>query len=148
MKKEVLREFLRGKGLRFTTEREAVLQEISSRRGHFDLEEIYMGLRKKGAKVSRASIYRTMPLLIESGLVEEVEHTDKHAHYEYTYGSAHHDHMLCIECGKVIEFYSPALEKLQEKLCRSRGFTGTSHTLEIRGRCRECRRKKPARRRG
>jgi Fur family ferric uptake transcriptional regulator len=148
VEKEVLKEFLRQKGLRFTKEREAILKEISSHRGHFDLEEIYLGLKKKGAKVSRASIYRTLPLLMESGLVEEVERTDKHAHYELTYGSAHHDHMLCTECGKVIEFYSPSLEKLQDRLCRARGFKGTSHTLEIKGLCRECRKAKPSRRRG
>jgi Fur family ferric uptake transcriptional regulator len=87
-------------------------------------------------------------LLVESGLVEEVERTDKHAHYELTYGSAHHDHMLCTECGKVIEFYSPSLEKLQDRLCRARGFKGTSHTLEIKGLCRECRKAKSSRRRG
>jgi Fur family ferric uptake transcriptional regulator len=147
VEKEVLRKFLKQKGLRFTKERETILDEILSRKGHFDLEEVYLGLRDKGSKVSRASIYRTVPLLLESGLLEEVQRTAKHAHYELTYGSSHHDHMLCTECGKVIEFYSPSIEKLQEKLCRARGFKGTSHTLEIMGTCRECRAKRKPRRR-
>jgi len=148
VEKEVLREFLRGRGLRFTPEREAILEEIASRRGHFDLEEIFEGLRRKGLKVSRASIYRTVPLLVESGIVEEVERTDKHAHYEHTFGSSHHDHMLCTGCGRVIEFLSPEMEKLQEGLCRARGFKGTGHTLEIKGLCRDCRKGKRPRRRG
>ena len=114
--RDVLREFLKSRGLRLTTEREAVLQEVSSRRGHFDLEEIFIALRKSGAKVSRASIYRTLPLLAQSGLVEEVERTDKHAHYEYTLGAEHHDHMLCTGCGRVIEFHSGQLERLQVML--------------------------------
>lgn len=141
---EAFREHLRSKGLRYTAEREAVLRAVVARKSHFDLEDIFADLRGKGVKVSRASIYRTLPLLLQSGLVEEVERTDKHAHYEHTYGNKHHDHMLCNSCGQVIEFYSPALEKLQDALCRSRGFRGASHTLEIRGLCRECRRKDPA----
>jgi Fur family ferric uptake transcriptional regulator len=150
MEKDVLKEFLKQKGLRFTRERESILDEILSHKGHFDLEQIYLGLRDKGSRVSRASVYRTVPLLLESGLLEEVQRTDKdkHAHYELTYGSSHHDHMICTECGKVMEFRSPSIEKLQDSLCRSRGFKGTSHTLEIRGVCRECRKKNPSRKHG
>lgn len=140
--KDVFQKFLAEKGLRFTKEREAVLDEVLSRKGHFDLEEIYFSMRDKGAKVSRASIYRTIPLLVESGILEEAERVDKQARYELTYGSTHHDHMVCTECGRVIEFRSPSIERLQDGLCRARGFKGTSHTLEIRGVCRECRSKR------
>ncbi len=139
--KRVLEDFLNRKGLRFTKEREAILEGVASLSGHFDLEELLLSLRGKGLKVSRASVYRTLPLLVESGLVEEVERVDKHAHYEATFGVRHHDHMLCMNCGRVIEFYSPDLERLQERLCRSRGFRGETHTLEIRGQCRDCVRK-------
>jgi Fur family ferric uptake transcriptional regulator len=147
VEKDAFKKYLKSKELKFTKERETILDEILSHKGHFDLEEIYLGLRDKGSKVSRASIYRTVPLLVESGILEEVQRTDKHAHYELTYGSSHHDHMLCTECGKVIEFYSPSIEKLQDSLCRSRGFKGTSHTLEIRGVCKECRAKASRRKR-
>lgn len=141
LEKEVFKEYLRNKGLRLTKEREAVLREILSRRGHFDLEELHYGLRKNSLKVSRASVYRTLPLLLESGLIEQVERTDKHAHYERTFGRGHHDHMLCISCGRVIEFYSEALEKLQVKLCKAEFFEGIAHTLEIKGYCRKCKKK-------
>jgi Fur family ferric uptake transcriptional regulator len=142
--KEAFKEFLRKKGLRVTKEREAILNEVLSRKGHFDMEELHLALRKNSPRVSRASIYRTLPLLIESGILEEVERVDKHAHYEHTTGRSHHDHMLCVSCGRVIEFYSESLEKLQNRLCRDRGFEGISHNLEIKGYCRKCARKKKA----
>jgi Fur family ferric uptake transcriptional regulator len=142
MDSERFRQVLREKGLRFTKEREAIFKEVLGRRDHFDLEELHMDLRRKGHRVSRASIYRTLPLLLELGVLEEVERTDKHAHYERTTGRKHHDHMLCVSCGKIIEFYSDALEKLQERLCGREEFEGVSHLLEIRGYCRKCRKKK------
>lgn len=134
----VFREFLKRKGLKLTKERKAILKEIYSYHGHFDSEELLIRLRKKGIRVSKASIYRTIPLLIESGLIEEVVRTDKHAHYEHTYGHGHHDHMICLKCGSVVEFNSQELEGLQERICKDGGFMGTSHTLEIRGYCKKC----------
>jgi Fur family ferric uptake transcriptional regulator len=142
--KKAFREFLRKKGLRVTREREAILEEVVSRKGHFDMEELHLALRKNSPRVSRASIYRTLPLLLESGILEEVERTDKHAHYEHTAGRPHHDHMLCVSCGGVVEFYSESLERLQERLCRERGFEGVSHSLEIKGYCKKCAGKKKA----
>jgi Fur family ferric uptake transcriptional regulator len=138
MDSERFRKALRDRGLRFTKEREAILHEALVRRGHFDLEQFHMDLLKKGLRVSKASVYRTLPILLELGVLEQVERTDKHAHYERTTGRAHHDHMLCLSCGRVIEFYSAALEKLQEAVCRAEGFRGASHSLEIRGYCRRC----------
>lgn len=132
------REYLKGKGLKFTKERELILKDIFSRHGHFDPEELYIGMRQKGLKVSKASIYRTLSLLIESGLIEQVQRTEKHAHYEQTFGRNHHDHMLCILCGSVIEFYSKELEELQNKICREKDFGGVTHTLEIKGYCTKC----------
>jgi Fur family ferric uptake transcriptional regulator len=139
MGEKEFREYLKAKGLKVTKERALILRDISSRQGHFDPEELYIGIRKKGLKVSKASIYRTLPLLLESGLIEQVERTEKHAHYEKTFGRDHHDHMLCISCGSVIEFYSESLEDLQKKICSKKGFEGVTHTLEIKGYCSKCR---------
>lgn len=135
----IFKEFLKRKGLKATKERKAILREIFSSHGHFDPEELLMRLRKRRSGVSKASIYRTIPLLLESGLIEEVIKVDKHAHYEHTYGHRHHDHMICLRCGSVIEFHSQALEDLQGRLCGEEGFMGISHTLEIRGYCKKCR---------
>lgn len=140
--KRKFRDFLREKGLKFTKEREAIVDEVLSRKGHFDLEELHIAMKRDGSRVSRASIYRTLPLLLESGVLEEVERTDKHAHYEHTPAREHHDHMLCVSCGKVIEFYSGALERLQARLCTEQEFDGIGHTLEIKGYCKKCSGKK------
>ncbi len=138
MHNAIFKEFLKKKGLKLTEERKAILKDVFSFHGHFDPEELLIRLRKKGSRVSKASIYRTIPLLLESGLIEEAIKVDKHAHYEHTYGHGHHDHMICIKCGRVVEFHSQELEGLQEKLCRGDGFKSISHTLEIRGYCRKC----------
>jgi len=136
--KKAFIEYLEAQDLRLTKEREEVLEEVARTSRHFDPEELHYTLRKKGSKVSRASIYRTIPLLVNAGVIEKVENTDKHAHYELTLGRLHHDHMLCTSCGKVIEFYSHELERLQERLCEAEGFRGHAHTLEIKGLCRKC----------
>jgi len=142
MGEKVFREYLKAKGLKFTKERAMIVRNISIRDGHFDPEELYIGMREKGLKVSKASIYRTLPLLLECGLIEQVERTEKHAHYEKTFGRNHHDHMLCISCGSVIEFYSEVLEDIQNKICSKKGFCGVTHTLEIKGYCSKCRKTK------
>jgi Fur family ferric uptake transcriptional regulator len=138
MVKEAFRDFLRERGLRFTGERGAILDEVLSHEGHFDPEGLYISMRSRGNKVSRASVYRTLPLMREAGIVEQVEHTEKQVRYECTVGRGHHDHMSCLSCGKVIEFYCNDMERLQENLCRDEGFQVVGHVLEITGYCRDC----------
>jgi Fur family ferric uptake transcriptional regulator len=75
---------------------------------------------------------------MESGLIEQVERNDKHAHYEHIFGHQHHDHLICMKCGKVMEVFSPKLEAIQEELCSINRFTGITHTLEIKGYCQGC----------
>ncbi|MFZ5906515.1 MAG: Fur family transcriptional regulator [Nitrospirota bacterium] len=139
--KQVFSRFLKDRGWRFTKERAAIMEKTMSRNGHFEPETLYLEIRKAGVKASRASVYRTINLLCECGLIERVRKTEHGTVYERSFGHEHHDHMLCIGCGSAIEFYSDKLEQLQENLCRQQGFQGTSHTLEIRGYCRKCREK-------
>ena len=141
MEKELFKNFLARKGLKFTKEREAILKEVFTLHGHFDPEELLLSMKEKGFKGSKASVYRTIPLLLESGLIEQVVRNEKHAHYEHTFGHEHHDHLICLRCGKVIEVFYPKLEAIQDELCGSKKFKGTTHTLEIKGYCRNCRNK-------
>ena len=138
MDKERFTEFILGKGLKSTRKRKEILEEVLETEGHFDPDELYIRLKQKGSKVSRASVYRTLPLLVESGFIEEVERVDKHAHYEKVSSASHHDHMICIKCGKVIEFFSPTLEMLQDEICQKEKFHKVRHSLEIFGFCEEC----------
>lgn len=136
--KDTFTDFLRSQGLRLTPEREAIIMEVARRKDHFDPEELHYTLKAGGLKVSRASVYRMLPLLVEAGILKQAVNTDKHAHYENVFSKKHHDHMLCTNCGKVIEFFSSELEQLQDALCREHGFNGRSHTLEIMGLCKKC----------
>lgn len=140
MKREqgIFKEFLKGKDLKLTPERGTILKEISALKRHFDIEGFYLTLRNKGLKVSRASIYRTVPLLVECGLLEEIKTIDTHTYYEYIYGKKHHDHLICLGCGKIIEFYSEKLERIQDEVCKKERFSGVRHLLEIQGYCKRC----------
>jgi len=142
MSKEIFNKFLKDRGQRLTRERSAILQKVFSYHGHFDPESLYLKMRDCGLKASRASVFRTLNLLCECGLIEKVRKTEHGTIYERTFGHAHHDHMLCIMCGNIIEFYSEDIERLQESLCNKQNFQGVNHTLEIRGYCKKCRKKR------
>ena len=138
MENKIFQNFLAEKGLKLTKERTAVLKEVFSFHGHFEPEQLYLRIKDSGSKASRASVYRTLNLLVESGLVEKVTRTEKGNVYEHTFGHTHHDHMICDLCGSITEFYSEKLENLQKEICLVNDFDGRSHTLEIRGYCSEC----------
>lgn len=130
--------FLTSKKLRLTRERDEIFQAVLVTKSHFAPDDLFLKMKASGSKVSRASVYRMIPLLVESGLIEEVERVDKHAHYERIPENGHHDHMICVKCGKVIEFYSETLEGLQNVLCKQKNFKGLRHSLEIHGICKKC----------
>ncbi len=141
MKKKSFRGMPLVDGRRRTQGRQEILTAINDIEGHFDSQTLYDRLKAKGTGISRASVYRTIPILVESGIIAQVEKTEKHAHYEKILGRAHHDHLICLACGKTIEFYSPTLEMLQDELCQREAFKGLRHSLEIMGYCRECAKK-------
>jgi len=135
---QVFREYIRQRGLRRTPEREEILQEIFMIHGHFDVDELYLQLKDKGSKVSKASIYRVLPLLIDCGLVREVDFNDGHWHYEHIYGHAHHSHLRCLRCGEMLEFEEPMLTLLEEQLARKYGYRIKGHQLQVHGFCATC----------
>lgn len=138
---KIFREFIRRRGMRNTREREAIIREIFSHHDHFDVDELYLRLKKK-AGVSKASIYRTIPLLIEAGLITEVFLEDGHMHYEHVYGRDHHCHLRCNQCRKIIEFSDPRLAQFEREIGERFDFVPEGHKMEIFGRCRECMGKK------
>jgi Fur family transcriptional regulator, ferric uptake regulator len=130
--------FLRKNGLKFTQERKAVLTCAAGIKGHFDPESLYECLKNKGEKASRASVYRALPILLKSGVIQEAFRDKNGVKYEYTQGKSHHDHMECVRCGKIVEFHNEEIEKLQDSVGRRHGFVLTGHNLELKGLCREC----------
>jgi Fur family ferric uptake transcriptional regulator len=138
---EIFKEYIQTRGLRQTPEREKILREIVAIEGHFDVDELYLRLRHQGSKISKASIYRTLPLLVDCGLIREVDYTDGHWHYEHIYGLPHHCHLRCLECGAIVEFEEALLTCVEQKLAWRFGYIITNHTLEVQGYCPECQEK-------
>ena len=134
----LFRSFIAGKGLRNTPEREGIIREIFANHDHFDVDELYLRLRRKGSRVSKASIYRNMPLIMECGLIREVWHEDGHMHYEHIYGHGHHCHLRCINCGKVMEFVEKEMKAIEKRLGKQYGFRIIDHRLDVTGYCSDC----------
>jgi Fur family ferric uptake transcriptional regulator len=130
--------YLKQQGLKWTSERERVFQEASAMEGHFEAEELAYHLRKKGSRISKATVYRTLPLLVKSGFIKEVIHGEKHLHYEHVHDEDRHDHLICLKCGKIIEFKEPALRKIEEKVCEENQFQPQKILIEIFGYCKNC----------
>ncbi len=130
--------YLKARKLKFTKERKAVLQQMFLHRGHLEVEDLLYSLRRKKKSVSRATVYRTLELLVDSGIVRQVDLGHGHSHYELVLGHAHHEHMICLKCGKVIEFSDKTIERALIKLCKKNGFEHTSHRFQIFGYCDEC----------
>jgi len=131
-------EFLKRKEFKYTSERKLILKAINSFHNHFDVEELFERLRKQGNYVSRATIYRTIPLLLQSGLIAETLRCQDKISYENIFNKKHHDHLLCIKCGKIIGFYDKEIEKLQEEVCQKYNFISLEHRLGIKGYCEDC----------
>jgi Fur family ferric uptake transcriptional regulator len=135
---ERFHDYLREHGLTLTSTRAAILRGILSSRGHFDADELRGRLRRKGETLSAATIYRTLPLFVESGIITETLRERDRARYEPAWGREHHDHLECLSCGRIIEFKDDALERLQESVCRRHRFQPVGHALGIRGYCAAC----------
>jgi Fur family ferric uptake transcriptional regulator len=135
---QVFQDYLRQRGLRRTPEREQILKQIFELHGHFDVDGLYLNLRQKGVKVSKASVYRALPLFIDCGLIREVDFSEGHWHYEPIYGHAHHSHLRCLGCGEILEFEEPALKSLEEQLARRYGYQIKGHQLQVQGYCANC----------
>ncbi len=132
--------FLHGKGLRLTAQRAEVLRCIYRTHRHVTAEELFEMLRRKGDRsISRATVYRTLSLLEEGGFVDALSvGRDQGLRYEHTLGHEHHDHMVCQECGKILEFHSEAIEAAQDAVAAEHGFKVTSHRLNMFGHCADC----------
>jgi Fur family transcriptional regulator, ferric uptake regulator len=130
--------YLRNRGHRVTSERLAVFEEIYAQHGHIDAERLLESLRARGAKVSRATVYRNLELLVECGLVRKSRLGQGRFLFEHVHAGQEHDHLVCTGCGRVVEFVSPGIVALQGEICRAHGFQPARHALQIHGLCNRC----------
>lgn len=138
LRRKIFNEYLHHNGLRATQQRWQVFEYVVSREGHFTPEELYRELADRGAHVSRATMYRTLTHLLKAGLLREAVNVDGGIRFEAAYGHGHHDHLVCVSCGKMIEFRSPTIESLQRRVCSRYHFEPIEHTLQVIGYCNDC----------
>lgn len=131
-------DFLAGRHLRVTAQRQAIIDTVFGTRQHFTAEQLLAWSRRRDKAVSRATVYRTLPLLTASGLVREMDFGKDHKFYDPNYAEhPTHNHIICQECEKIVEFESEKIERLEDEITRQLGFSVRSHRLEISASCEE-----------
>ncbi len=135
---QVFIEYLQGRKLKLTPHRQLILDLFLNHEGHRSVEDIYRTVRAKDPRVGYTTVYRTMKLLSDCGLAREIDLDDGVMRYEHLYNHEHHDHMICMRCGKSIEFYDPDIEALQDEASDHLDFKVMDHKLQIYGLCADC----------
>jgi Fur family ferric uptake transcriptional regulator len=135
---EKFERFLQKRELRLTEARAAIVEAALARSGHYPIEELIADLKARGIRGSKATVYRTLPLLAESGILQPAIVAGESKSYETTFGREHHDHLICARCGKVVEFGFEAFEILQREVAGRYGFRLETHHHELVGTCPEC----------
>ncbi len=141
---QTFQEYLGRQGLKLTRQREEILRCLMAAERHLGIDELYDTLKKQDPSIGRATIFRTVKLLQECGIVAEVGSANGRAKFELKADRPHHDHMICIECGRITEFQSPMMERFQDGAIRRHGFEALWHRHEIFGRCKDCFKKRPS----
>lgn len=137
---ETLKYYLTQNGLRLTRQREVILQAFLEAEGHVSAEDLYRRVTEEDPTIGLATVYRTLNLLVESGLAQRRQFGEGQGRFEHVLDQEHHDHLVCTRCGSIAEFYSPEIEHLQEEVSRQKRFRIFSHRLELYGLCSNCQR--------
>lgn len=138
---ETYHQFLRDKGLKTTRQRELIVAEFFRKHQHLTVEELHQKVRRQDSSIGYATVYRTLKLLTEWGLALKREFGGGQARFEHV-TARHHDHLICVRCGEIIEFENEKIERLQEQVCERHRFHLVTHKMELYGLCEKCRRRK------
>ncbi len=138
---EVFAEFLVKERLKVTSQRNTILDVFLESKEHYSPEELYLKVKEKDPSVGQATVYRTLKLLIDSGIADVVDFADGVSRYELGYGKEHHDHLICEKCNKNIEILDAAIESAQEKVAKAHNFQLTRHKMYLYGICSDCSKK-------
>ena len=133
-----LKRVLKKEGLRYTQQRQSVWDELCATNDHRDAEEIYLAIRQSGLNVSRATVYRTIDVLVKNRMVRKLELGDGRARYEHRVNATHHDHLICIQCGKIEEFMDEVIESRQDEIVKKFGYKLVRHIHQLFIICSEC----------
>ena len=143
--RQELNDYMLKRGLRSTEQRRLIIDTFFDVHEHITIDSLLKLVRAVDARVGYATVYRTMKLLSESGVVQEHKFGDGFTRYELSDEDAHHDHLVCLECGKIIEFEEPQIEALQERIAKRYGFLVRAHKHEMYGLCADCQKPKSGR---
>lgn len=129
-----LERYLQDNGLRMTRQRQLIAEAFFAHSGHPNIDDLYDIVRNEDPSIGQATVYRTLKLLVDSGLASQSRFGDGPARYE-SVGNDHHDHLICVDCGRIVEFRNDTIERLQEQIASEQGFEMTDHEMIIYGRC-------------
>ncbi|MBM4100675.1 MAG: transcriptional repressor [Phycisphaerae bacterium] len=127
----VFRRYLKSRGLKYTNERADVLDAIIARDGVFEAEELLLELRRRSHRVSKATLYRTIHLLQDAGIIVQALFNSKQSHFQLIYGKQPRDHMVCMKTGRLIEFQSEDLIAVRNRICKELGWSPVGHRFQI-----------------
>jgi len=135
---EKLKEYVQGRNLRWTAQRQIIAQRLFGSRQHLTTDELYQMAKKTDPAIGYATVSRTLHFLTEAGFCDQIDFSDGSMRYEVLIDRTHHDHLICTQCGVFIEVFSPELEKIQTELVRQYDFLEDYHKLQIFGLCKKC----------
>ncbi len=140
--RKAFEDFLKKRDLKLTPQRDRIFERAFETHDHFSAEQFYGWLREEdGPRVSRATVYRTLALLVEGEFLEPLDTGRGELLYEHVLGHRHHDHIVCDGCGRIDEFFDERIERLQEEVAEKKGFELRHHSMRLFGLCPSCRRK-------
>lgn len=134
----VFRKYLRDHGVKYTRARAEILDAVLDLHEHFEAEQLLCSLREHGRNVAKATVYRTLHLLVECGVLRKERFDVKQAYYERSYGESPHDHLVCRRCGRIIEFEADEVVSMRNRIAQRHNFHGVGHRFQITGLCWEC----------
>jgi len=131
--------YMARQGLRSTEQRRAIVDTFVGAQSHLTIEELLTLVKQRDPRIGYATVYRTLKMLVESGVANELHFGDGFSRYELREALSHHDHLICTRCSRIIEFEEPGIELLQARIAEAHGFTITYHRHEMYGVCPDCR---------
>lgn len=132
---EIFREFLKSEKNRITPERFEVMDSAIDYDGHFGADDLYILMKNQNSRVSRATVYKTLELLVQCHLISKRNFGDNLTRYESNLKKQRHDHLICMDCGRIVEFANPVVKELPEKISNELGFDMESYSFNIFARC-------------